>query len=129
MRLSKLALAVSGIGVIALSLFGGSAIAQEEKFINLGETSEGHFIYLDTEEIQDTSFKLYSLSENKMYEHSYYASCAESRLFYQGSAAYSKDSGRVIIKSKKSEELAFSVNSIAGKGMIYVCRRINARGW
>ncbi|QLE54525.1 hypothetical protein [Nostoc sp. TCL26-01] len=124
----KLAMAAVGVITAALSLVNGSVFAQDSRYIKVGETEKGEYLFLDTEKIEGTYFKLYTLTDTAMYELSYYASCGETRLFYEGGAAYSR-SGHLLTEKKESEEMSFSPNSPAGKAMVYVCRSVHARGW
>jgi hypothetical protein len=94
----------------------------------VGRTSEGYAIVLNTEKIEGTYFKLYTLTGNNMYVASFYASCGETRLFSRGDALYTQ-SGRLISEEKEDKEIRFSPNSPAGRGMTYVCKSVNARGW
>ncbi|ODH02574.1 hypothetical protein A4S05_23475 [Nostoc sp. KVJ20] len=126
MSLSKLGVL---LGVIGISFTSGSVLAQEtERFVTVGQTSDGLTINLDTQSIRDTRYKLYFPYGTGIAESTFNASCGESRLFLLGTALYS-DSGKLLVESKKSEEVGYIQKSPPGQAMALVCRRIGARGW
>lgn len=120
---------ITTLTIIAASLIGGSAIAQEtERFISLGTNRSGDPVLLDTQEIRGTRFKLISPYGSGISETTFKASCGESRLFVVRVAVISSN-GQTLMEDKTSEEMPFNAESPPGKAIALVCRRIGARGW
>jgi hypothetical protein len=117
------------VGAIAILLSSGSAIASDaQRYITVGHDKLGNSIALDTETIKGTTYKLYGMYGNGIFETTFDASCTESRLFLNRIAIYGSG-GELLQEDKEKEEIPFVANSSPGKGMKIVCQKIGARGW
>ncbi|MCW5313918.1 hypothetical protein GTQ43_08920 [Nostoc sp. KVJ3] len=125
------------VGAIAILLSSGSAIvaptlsaiAQDaQRYITVGHDKLGNSIALDTESIKGTTYKLYGMYKDGIFETTFDASCAESRLFLNHIAIYGSE-GELLQEDKEKEEIPFVANSSPGKGMKIVCQKIGALGW
>ncbi|MEH2128185.1 hypothetical protein [Nostoc sp.] len=117
------------VGAIAILLSNGSAIAQDaQRYITVGHDQLGNSVALDTKTIQGTTYKLYGIYGDGIFETTFDASCKESRLFRNRIAIYSSD-GQLLQDDQQKGEIAFVADSSPGKGMQLVCQKIGARGW
>ncbi|MEH2076357.1 MAG: hypothetical protein V7K57_18495 [Nostoc sp.] len=125
------------VGAIAILLGSGnaiaaptlSAIAQDgQRYITVGHDKLGNSIALDTETIKGTTYKLYGMYGDGIFETTFDASCTESRLFLNHIAIYGSE-GQLLQEDKEKGEIPFVANSSPGKGMKIVCQKIGARGW
>jgi hypothetical protein len=133
------------VGAIAILLSSGSAIAEgvgtamaaptpsaiaqdPQRYITVGHDKLGNSVALDTETIKGTTYKLYGMYGDGIFETTFDASCTESRLFLNRIAIYGSG-GELLQEDKQKEEIAFVANSSPGKGMKIVCQKIGARGW
>ena len=126
MSLSKLSVSVLAIG---LSLISTSVMGQEsETYMNVGETSQGDHIFLNTKEIISTSFNLYTMSDNTLFKMEYQADCGDDTLSLIKASSYG-DNGVKTGERIMGKDVPFDSKTPPGKAMVYVCRRIGARGW
>ncbi|MEH2137678.1 hypothetical protein [Nostoc sp.] len=125
------------VGAIAILLSNGSAIAAPtlsaiaqdgQRYITVGHDKLGNSIALDTETIKGTTYKLYGMYGDGIFETTFDASCTESRLFLNHIAIYGSK-GQLLQEDKQKGEIPFVANSSPGKGMKIVCQKIGARGW
>ncbi|MEH2219472.1 MULTISPECIES: hypothetical protein [unclassified Nostoc] len=125
------------VGAIAILLSSGSAIAAPtlsaiaqdgQRYITVGHDKLGNSIALDTETIKGTTYKLYGMYGDGIFETTFDASCTESRLFLNHIAIYGSE-GQLLQEDKEKGEIPFVANSSPGKGMKIVCQKIGARGW
>jgi hypothetical protein len=117
------------VGAIAILLCNGSAIAQDaERYITVGHDKLGNSVALDTKTIKGTTYKLYGIYGDGIFETTFDASCEESRLFRNRIAIYSSK-GQLLQDDEEKGEIAFVASSSPGKGMQIVCQKIGARGW
>ncbi|MEH2264261.1 hypothetical protein [Nostoc sp.] len=125
------------VGAIAILLSNGSAIAAPtlsaiaqdgQRYITVGHDKLGNSIALDTETIKGTTYKLYGMYGDGIFETTFDASCTESRLFLNNIAIYGSE-GQLLQEDKQKGEIPFVANSSPGKGMKIVCQKIGARGW
>ncbi|MBE9104464.1 hypothetical protein IQ229_05790 [Nostoc cf. edaphicum LEGE 07299] len=137
---------LSGIvGAIAILLSSGSAftggvgaaiaegvgvvIDQDgQRYITVGHDKLGNSVALDTESIKGTTYKLYGMYGDGIFETTFDASCTESRLFRNRIAIYGSE-GQLLEEDKEKGEIPFVANSSPGKGMQIVCQKIGASGW
>lgn len=125
------------VGAIAIFLNNGSAIAEgvgaaiaqdAQRYITVGHDNLGNSIALDTKTIKGTTYKLYGMYGDGIFETTFDASCKESRLFRDRIAIYGSD-GQLLEDDQEKGEIPFVANSSPGKGMQIVCQKIGARGW
>ncbi|MEH1841257.1 MAG: hypothetical protein V7L20_21495 [Nostoc sp.] len=125
------------VGAIAVLLSNGSAFAEgvgaaiaqdAERYITVGHDKLGNSVALDTETIKGTTYKLYGIYGDCIFETTFDASCKESRLFRNRIAIYGPE-GQLLEEDKEKGEIAFVASSSPGKGMKIVCQKIGARGW
>ncbi|MCC5614817.1 hypothetical protein LC605_06975 [Nostoc sp. CHAB 5836] len=125
------------VGAIAILLTNGSAftggvgaaIAQDApRYITVGHDQLGNSVALDTKTIKGTTYKLYGMYGDGIFETTFDASCKESRLFRNRIAIYGSD-GQLLEEDQEKGEIPFVANSSPGKGMQIVCQKIGARGW
>ncbi|MCC5628027.1 hypothetical protein LC613_07745 [Nostoc sphaeroides CHAB 2801] len=117
------------VGAIAILLSSGSAFAQDaERYITVGHDKLGNSVALDTETIQGTTYKLYGMYGDGIFETTFDASCKESRLFRDRIAIYGPE-GQLLEEDKEKGEIPFVASSSPGKGMKIVCQKIGASGW
>ncbi|WP_196513560.1 hypothetical protein [Nostoc sp. NZL] len=117
------------VGAIAILLSNGSAIAQDaERYVTVGHDKLGNSVALDTETIKGTTYKLYGMYGDGVFETTFDASCKESRLFLNRIAIYGSE-GQLLEEDKEKGEIPFVASSSPGKGMKIVCQKIGARGW
>ncbi|MHC5599536.1 MAG: hypothetical protein ACYTXC_26980 [Nostoc sp.] len=117
------------VGAIAILLSNGSAIAQDaQRYITVGHDQLGNSVALDTKTIKGTTYKLYGMYGDGIFETTFDASCKESRLFRDRIAIYGSD-GQLLEDDQEKGEIPFVANSSPGKGMQIVCQKIGARGW
>ncbi|MEH2080638.1 MAG: hypothetical protein V7K89_11700 [Nostoc sp.] len=129
---------ISGIvGAIAILLSNGSvfaegvgvAIAQDaQRYITVGHDKLGNSVALDTKTIKGTTYKLYGIYGDGIFETTFDASCKESRLFRNRIAIYGSQ-GQLLQEDQEKGEIPFVANSSPGKGMQIVCQKIGAHGW
>jgi len=121
---------ISGIvGAIAILLSSGSAIAQDpERYITVGHDKLGNSVALDTETIKGTTYKLYGIYGDGVFETTFDASCKESRLFRNRIAIYGPE-GQLLEEDQEKGEIPFVASSSPGKGMKIVCQKIGASDW
>jgi hypothetical protein len=120
---------ITAFTIITGILIAGSANAQQaERYKYLGANERGESILLDTQEIEGTEFKLITSHAGKIFKITFYADCADSRLTVTSMETYSK-SGQLLEQDEAPEEITFKSQSGSGMGMIYVCKKIGARGW
>ncbi|MEH2106312.1 hypothetical protein [Nostoc sp.] len=117
------------VGAIAILLNNGSAIAQDtQRYITVGRDKLGNSVALDTETIKGTTYKLYGMYGDGIFETTFDASCKESRLFRNRIAIYGSQ-GQLLQEDREKGEIPFVANSSPGKGMQIVCQKIGANGW
>ncbi|MHC5763241.1 hypothetical protein [Nostoc sp.] len=125
------------VGAIAILLSNGSAftggvgaaIAQDaQRYITVGRDKLGNSVALDTETIKGTTYKLYGMYGDGIFETTFDASCKESRLFRNRIAIYGSQ-GQLLQEDREKGEIPFVANSSPGKGMQIVCQKIGANGW
>ncbi|MBG1259031.1 hypothetical protein F8S20_07665 [Nostoc sp. BAE] len=78
--------------------------------------------------IEGTEFKLITSHAGKILKITFYAKCADSRLTVTSMETYSK-SGQLLEQDETPEEITFKSQSGSRMVMIYVCKKIGARGW
>ncbi|WP_339381838.1 hypothetical protein [Dendronalium phyllosphericum] len=112
------------VGAIAVLLSSGAAIAQDaERYVTVGHDKLGNSIALDKETIRGTTYKLYGMYQDGIFETTFHASCQESRLFLNHIAIYSSQ-GQLIQEDNKTGEIPFVASSSPGKAMQIVCKQI-----
>ncbi|ODG96637.1 hypothetical protein HUN01_03385 [Nostoc edaphicum CCNP1411] len=117
------------VGAIAILLSNGSAIAQDaQRYLTVGHDKLGNSVALDTKTIKGTTYKLYGIYGDGIFETTFDASCKESRLFLNRIAIYGLD-GQLLQEDQEKGEIPFVANSSPGKGMQIVCQKIGAGGW
>jgi hypothetical protein len=125
------------VGAIALLLSNGIAIAEgvgvtiaedAQRYITVGHDKLGNSVALDTKTIKGTTYKLYGIYGDGIFETTFDASCTESRLFLNRIAIYGSE-GQLLQEDKEKGEVPFVESSSPGKGMQIVCQKIGARGW
>ncbi len=125
------------VGAIAILLSNGSAIAggvgaaiaeNAQRYITVGHDKLGNSVALDTETIKGTTYKLYGMYGDGIFETTFHASCKESRLFRNRIAIYGSE-GQLLQEDGEKGEIPFVANSSPGKGMQIVCQKIGASGW
>ncbi|MEH2069217.1 MAG: hypothetical protein V7K47_13825 [Nostoc sp.] len=117
------------VGAIAILLTNGVAIAEDgQRYFTVGHDKLGNDIALDTKTIKGTTYKLYGMYGDGIFETTFDASCTESRLFLNRIAIYSSG-GELLQEDKEKGEIPFVADSSPGKGMKFVCEKIGARGW
>ncbi|MEH2271790.1 MAG: hypothetical protein V7K68_25750 [Nostoc sp.] len=117
------------VGAIAILLSNGSAIAQDtQRYITVGHDQLGNSVALDTKTIKGTTYKLYGIYRDGIFETTFDASCKESRLFRNRIAIYGSD-GQLLQDDQQKGEIPFVADSSPGKGMQIVCQKIGANGW
>ncbi|MFW9263094.1 hypothetical protein [Nostoc sp. CALU 546] len=117
------------VGAIAILLSNGSAIAQDaQRYLTVGHDKLGNSVALDTQTIKGTTYKLYGIYGDGIFETTFDASCKESRLFLNRIAIYGLD-GQLLQEDQEKGEIPFVANSSPGKGMQIVCQKIGAGGW
>ncbi|MGJ5631976.1 hypothetical protein [Nostoc sp. CALU 1950] len=117
------------VGAIAILLSNGSAIAQDaQRYLTVGHDKLGNSVALDTKTIKGTTYKLYGIYGDGIFETTFDASCNESRLFLNRIAIYGLD-GQLLQEDQEKGEIPFVANSSPGKGMQIVCQKIGAGGW
>ncbi|MEH2235285.1 hypothetical protein [Nostoc sp.] len=125
------------VGAIAILLSSGSAIAEgvgaaiaqdAQRYITVGHDKLGNSVALDTKTIKGTTYKLYGIYGDGIFETTFDASCKESRLFRNRIAIYGSG-GQLLQEDKQKGEIPFAADSSPGKGMQIVCQKIGARGW
>jgi hypothetical protein len=117
------------VGAIAILLSSGSAIAEDgERYITVGHDKLGNSVALDTKTIKGTTYKLYGIYGDGIFETTFDASCRESRLFRNRIAIYGSE-GQLLEEDKEKGEIPFVASSSPGKGMKIVCQKIGAFGW
>jgi hypothetical protein len=117
------------LGLIAASVINvDPGLAEDKRYLNLGEDHQGNLFHLDTEKITGTTYTLYTLSNDTIFEMTYNASCSESRLFQVRINTYTT-SGSLLKEDKEQTEVPFNPQVPSGKGMTFVCRKLSAMGW
>ncbi|MEH1919345.1 hypothetical protein [Nostoc sp.] len=117
------------VGAIAILLNNGSAFAENaQRYITVGHDKLGNSVALDTETIKGTTYKLYGMYGDGIFETTFDASCKESRLFRNRIAIYGSE-GQLLQEDREKGEIPFVTNSSPGKGMQIVCQKIGADGW
>jgi hypothetical protein len=117
------------VGAIAILLSGNAAIAQDaERYVTVGHDKGGNSVALDTKTISGTTYKLYGLSGDGIFETTFSASCGESRLFLNRVAIYGTG-GQLLEEDNENGEIPFVASSSPGKAMRIVCQKIGASGW
>ncbi len=125
------------VGAIAILLSSGVAFAESvgvaiaedaQRYITVGHDKLGNSIALDTKTIKGTTYKLYGMYGEGIFETTFNASCTESRLFLNRIAIYGSQ-GELLQEDKETGEIPFVADSSPGKGMQFVCEKIGARGW
>ncbi|MEA5505070.1 hypothetical protein VB735_18545 [Halotia wernerae UHCC 0503] len=117
------------VGAIAVLLSSGKAIAEDiERYITVGHDKLGNRIALDIETISGTTYKLYGMYGDGIFETTFSASCGQSRLFLDHIAIYGSG-GQVLQEDQKKGEVAFVASSSPGKAMQIVCKKTGASGW
>ncbi|MEH1874477.1 hypothetical protein [Nostoc sp.] len=128
---------ICGMVAIAVLLSSGSAIAEGvgaaiaqdvERYITVGHDKLGNSVALDTKTIKGTTYKLYGIYGDGIFETTFDASCTESRLFRNRIAIYGPE-GQLLEEDKEKGEIPFVATSSPGKGMKIVCEKIGASGW
>jgi hypothetical protein len=121
---------ISGIvGAIAILLSGTAAIAQDaQRYVTVGHDKGGNSVALDTQTIKGTTYKLYGVYADGIFETTFSASCGQSRLFLNRIAFYNSG-GQLLEEEKNNGEIPFVASSSPGKAMRIVCQKIGARGW
>ncbi|MDZ8028781.1 MAG: hypothetical protein RMY36_017780 [Nostoc sp. SerVER01] len=129
---------IGGImGAIAIFLSSGVAVAEgvdiaiaqdTQRYVTVGHDKLGNSIALDTKTIKGTTYKLYGIYGDGVFETTFDASCTESRLFLNRIAIYGSE-GELLQEDKETGEIPFVADSSPGKGMQFVCEKIGARGW
>jgi hypothetical protein len=113
------------LGVFAVNQ---PVFANDSSFLHLGTTKENKMIFLDTETIKGTRFAIImSYGDGIKYMH-YKASCAEKRLFRRKTEIFASN-GVKVSTDRDSQEVKYRLTSAAGRGMNYVCKSVNAKGW
>lgn len=121
------------VGAIAVLLSSGVAIAEDigvaitqdaERYVTVGHDKLGNRIALDKETIRGTTYKLYGMYKDGIFETTFHASCQESRLFLNRIAIYSSQ-GQLLQEDNKTGEIPFVANSSPGKAMQIVCKQIS----
>jgi hypothetical protein len=114
---------------VAFTASVGAAIAEDaQRYITVGHDKSGNSIALDTKSIKGTTYKLYGMYGDGIFETTFDASCTQSRLFLNHIAIYGSG-GQLLQEDKDKGEIAFVADSSPGKGMQFVCEKIGARGW
>ncbi|MDZ8106541.1 MAG: hypothetical protein RM338_13110 [Nostoc sp. DedQUE12a] len=125
------------VGAIAILLNSGAAFAEgvgvaiaenAQRYVTVGHDKLGNSIALDTKTIEGTTYKLYGIYGDGIFETTFDASCTESRLFLNRIAIYDSE-GELLQEDKETGEIPFVADSSPGKGMQFVCEKIGARGW
>ncbi|MBW4685443.1 MAG: hypothetical protein KME40_10160 [Komarekiella atlantica HA4396-MV6] len=117
------------VGAIAILLSGTAAIAQNtERYVTVGHDKGGNSVALDTKTIHGTTYKLYGLYGDGIFETTFSALCTESRLFLNRIAIYGTE-GQLLEDDNEKGEIPFVASSSPGKAMRIVCQKIGARGW
>ncbi|MBE9053502.1 hypothetical protein IQ243_24460 [Nostocales cyanobacterium LEGE 11386] len=117
------------VGAIAVLLSSSIVNAQDaERYITVGHDKVGNHIALDTETIKGTTYKLYGMYGDGIFETTFSASCQESRLFLNNITIYGT-SGQIIQQERNTGEIPFVAASSPGKAMQIVCQRMGVRGW
>jgi hypothetical protein len=123
------AIAILLSGTAASLLQRGYANAQNaERYVTVGHDKGGNSVALDTKTIRGTTYKLYGLYGDGIFETTFSASCTESRLFLNRIAIYGTG-GQLLEEDKNKGEIPFVAGSSPGKAMRIVCQKIGARGW
>ncbi|MBN3925018.1 hypothetical protein [Nostoc sp. NMS4] len=117
------------VGAIAILLSNGSVFAEDaQRYITVGHDKLGNSVALDTKTIKGTTYKLYGMYGDGIFETTFDASCKESRLFRNRIAIYGSN-GQLLEEDQEKGEIPFVANSSPGKGMQFVCQKIGAAGW
>ncbi len=123
------AIAILLSGTVASLLQRGYANAQDaERYVTVGHDKGGNSVALDTKTISGTTYKLYGLYGDGIFETTFSASCGESRLFLNRVAIYGTE-GQLLEEDKENEEIPFVASSSPGKAMRIICQKIGANGW
>lgn len=109
------------------SLTAAQPVFANNDLVHLGSTSDGKEVFLDTKEIKGTRFSIVTPYGSGMMKAQYKASCAEKRLFHRKAETFA--SSGVKVDSIRGKEVRYNPNSIAGRGMKIVCKKIGAKGW
>ncbi|BAZ49926.1 hypothetical protein NIES4103_25390 [Nostoc sp. NIES-4103] len=114
------------VGAIAILLSSNVAIAQDtDRYITVGHDKLGNSIALDKATIIGTTYKLYGMYKDGIFETTFHALCQESRLFLNHIAIYGSE-GQLLQEDNKKGEIPFVVTSSPGKAMQIVCQQIGA---
>ncbi|MEH2286219.1 hypothetical protein [Nostoc sp.] len=125
------------VGAIAILLSNGSAFTEgvgaaiakdAQRYITVGHDKLGNSVALDIKTIKGTTYKLYGIYGDGIFETTFDASCKESRLFRNRIAIYGSQ-GQLLQEDQEKGEIPFVANSSPGRGMQIVCQKIGVRGW
>lgn len=111
------------VGAIAVLLSSGAAIAQDtDRYITVGHDKLGNRIALDKETIIGTTYKLYGMYKDGIFETTFHAMCKESRLFLNHIAIYGSQ-GQLLQEENQKGEIPVVATSSPGKAMQIVCQQ------
>lgn len=122
--ITLLALAVGSTG------FSASAIAQEqERFMALGNDSEGTPVFLDLANIRGARFKLLTQrGDNQAVEITMRVACGEGTVTMEKITLFD-NSGNVLLENHESEVLPVSPHTPVANARSVVCKAMGAKNW
>lgn len=110
------------VSLPAICLWHADAIA-ENRYLSMGNDSNGNPVLLDTESINGTRYSLVVQVEGNPAILSLTASCKTSRLTVNRLTIFDRQ-GNQIFDNQSPEELNFPPNSPTARSLAEVCRRL-----
>jgi hypothetical protein len=108
----------------------GFAMAQENRFIEVGKDTHNREVFLDTQTISNTGFDLLTpLPSNRTQEMNLSMSCSEGTVQIMKVSILADGVKPFVVQKKPSDVIRYEPNSIAGKAMAITCRRLGVAGY
>ena len=111
-------------------LLSASALADEERFIQVGTTSKGYPMFVDQESINGGKFDIaVSLPSGGMQTYKLQAACSARRLQVIQVSTYAADGQELSRSNARSTMPTYNANTVGGKALQVVCRKIGVAGF
>ena len=110
--------------------FTSLAVAQEDRFIQVGKDTNKREVFLDTETISNRGFDLLTpLPSDRTQKMNLSMSCSEGTVRVMKISILEDGVKPLVVQKKPGDVIHYEANSMAGKAMAITCRRLGVAGY
>jgi len=110
--------------------FTSLAVAQEDRFIQVGKDTNKREVFLDTETISNRGFDLLTpLPSDRTQKMNLSMSCSEGTVRVMKISILEDGVKPLVVQKKPGDVIHYEPNSMAGKAMAITCRKLGVAGY